>query len=110
MDLSSFDLSIFFQVQADPIYLPRRSELKSTAAKIIEMSQFLGIVGAVDGCHIVSHPKAEKEMAYRNYKKFHSFVLMAIVNADRTFSYIFTGYPGSSHDSYIFKRARFILS
>jgi hypothetical protein len=48
---------------------------------------------------------AENEMAYRNYKKFHSFVIMAIVNADRTFSYIFTGYPGRSHDSYIFQRS-----
>lgn len=69
------------------------------------MSQFPGIVGEIDGCHIIFHPKAENEMAYRNYKKFHSFVIMAIVNADRTFSYIFTGYPGSSHDSYIFQRS-----
>lgn len=30
---------------------------------------------------------------------------MAAVLPDRTFSYIFTGYPGSAHDSTIFQRS-----
>ena len=66
---------------------------------------FPGVVAAIDGCHIKIHPPAKHQNSYRNYKKFHSIVLMATVLPDKRFSYIFTGFPGSSHDSYVFQRS-----
>ena len=59
----------------------------------------------IDGCHVKFHPPMQNQLANRNYKKFHSFVLMATVLPDRTFPYVFSGFPCSSHDSYIFQRS-----
>lgn len=43
-------------------------------------------LGAIDGCHIPVHPLLADQKPYRNYQKFHSFVIMAIVLYDGTFS------------------------
>jgi hypothetical protein len=95
----------FYQKQSKFIKFPARNEMRKTAAQFYEKANFPGVVGAVDGWHIEIHPTTENELAYRNHKKFHSFNLMAVVLPDRTFSYIFTGFPGSSHDSYVFRRS-----
>jgi hypothetical protein len=51
------------------------------------------------------HPPAAQQKAYLNYKRFHSIVLMAVVLPDKSFSSIFTGFPGSNHDAYVFQRS-----
>ena len=64
-----------------------------------------GVIGAIYSCHIRVHPPVLHQKNFLNYKRFHSIVLMAIVKADRHFSYISVGFPGSNHDSYVLQRS-----
>lgn len=66
---------------------------------------FPGVVCALDGCHIPFHPKSPNTTPYRNYKKFHSFNLMAASLPNRSFCYVFCGFPGSVHDSTVFQNS-----
>ena len=100
-----FICQFFYDHQSEFICFPKKNEVRRIAATFQEKSNFPGVVSAVDGCHIPFQAPSNAEIAYRNFKKFHSFVLMAAVLPDRKFSYIFTGYPGSSHDSYVFQRS-----
>ena len=63
------------------------------------------MVSALDGCHIPFHPKAPNQVPYRNYKKFFSFNPMIAALPDRSFSYVFCGFPGSVHDSTVFQNS-----
>ncbi len=95
----------FYDHQSKFICFPEKNEVRRVAATLQQKNNFPGVVSAVDGCHIPFQAPSNAEIAYRNFKKFHSFVLMAAVLPDKKFSYIFTGYPGSSHDSYVFQRS-----
>ncbi len=98
-------MPVFFNHQSKFIKLPTENEVPYIASKFREKCGFPGVVGAIDGCHIPFHPLLADQKPYRNYKKFHSFVIMAVVLYDGTFSYVFSGFPASSHDSYIFQRS-----
>ena len=96
---------LFFTFQSRFIKLPIESEMPYIASKFKGKCGFPGVVGAIDGCHIPFHPPIADQKPYRNYKKFHSFVIMAMLLYDGSFSYVFSGFPGRSHDSYIFHRS-----
>lgn len=97
--------NFLFKHQSCFIKWPVETEMPYIASKFKDKCGFPGVVGAIDGCHIPFHPLFADQKSYRNYKKFHSFVIMAIVLYDGTFSYVFSEFPGSSHDSYIFHRS-----
>ena len=60
-------------------------------------------LGAIDGKHIaIKCPRIGGSMYY-NYKKFHSVVLMALVDADYQFRWIDVGANGGASDAQIFK-------
>ena len=63
---------------------------------------FHNCLGAMDGKHIaIKCPKGGGSL-YFNYKKFHSIVLMALVDADYKFIWIDVGANGSASDAQIF--------
>ena len=66
---------------------------------------FRGFVGAVDGCHIPIERPRDNEHAYVNRKGFHSIVLMAVFDERLAFTDTCIGWPGSVHDSRIFKNS-----
>jgi len=64
-----------------------------------------GVVGAIDGSHIpISCPK-ENPVDYINRKGYHSVVLQAVCDVDLRFTDVYTGWPGSVHDSRIFRNS-----
>jgi len=66
------------------------------------------VIGAIDGSHIpIQRPQVEYHQRYINRKGFYSVVLMAIVNHMEKFTYVYTGQPGSMHDSRVFKQSIF---
>ena len=75
----------FYKHQSKFIKWPKREELAQLELDFKDRAGFPGTIGAIDGCHIRIHPTLENQMAYRNYKKFHSIVLMAIVLPDKRF-------------------------
>ncbi|CAI6373613.1 unnamed protein product [Macrosiphum euphorbiae] len=62
-------------------------------------------IGCIDGCHIRMHSAKAKRSDYTNRKMFQSIVLLAVCNAHLEFIYIFSGWPGSSHDARVFKNS-----
>ena len=97
--------NFMFKKQGDFIKWPTRQEIPAVSRQFRNKARFPGVVSALDGCHIPFHPKSPNQIPYRNYKKFHSFNLMAAALPNRSFSYVFCGFPGSVHDSTVFQNS-----
>lgn len=61
--------------------------------------QFVNCGGSMDGKHIRIIPPAKTGSTYYNYKHFHSFVLMALVNSNYEFIYVDVGKNGRHSDA-----------
>ncbi|XP_051165676.1 uncharacterized protein LOC127284326 isoform X2 [Leptopilina boulardi] len=73
-------------------------------AKMFEEKwDFPNCVGAIDGKHIRIFMPPHAESSFFNYKKFHSFVLLAICDAEYRFSWIAVGDYGSLCDASVFQ-------
>ena len=60
-------------------------------------------LGALDGRHIPIRCPQEGGSLFRNYKGFHSIVLLALVDGDAKFLWVDMGAAGSTSDDQIFK-------
>ena len=82
--------------------LPQGSEPNQVSRQFKENANFPGVVGVIGESHI--EIQSSKKIFY-NCDNFHSIVCLAVVNPDKSFSYIFTGFPGSYKTSYIFQQS-----
>ena len=71
---------------------------------------FPNVVGAVDGTHIAIKPPLDRQDAYANHLKYHSMLLQVICDADMFFLDCYTGWPGSVHDTRVFRNSPVYLS
>ncbi|KAJ1192410.1 hypothetical protein NDU88_001717 [Pleurodeles waltl] len=67
------------------------------------ISGFPHVLGAIDCTHVRLVPPAATEHLYRNRKHTHSINVQAIVDHQGMFTNIVAKYPGSVHDSFIFR-------
>lgn len=63
------------------------------------------ILGSIDGTHIRINPPRSGKDQYYNRKCFFSLHLQGVCNQNKKFIDIFTGYPGSVHDSRVFQNS-----
>lgn len=70
-------------------------------------SNFPSCLGAIDGKHIRIENFAKEGSMNFNYKKFQSFVLLAVADADYKFTYVNVGGYGKDCDSNILKQTHF---
>lgn len=78
-----------------------RQEMLEEADKFSRRNGFPGIVGALDGTHISLKAPHQKPVI-RKQERF-SFCSTTVCKHNMMFSYAFTGYPGSCHDSSVLK-------
>uniref|UniRef100_A0A1Y1LTG0 DDE Tnp4 domain-containing protein n=1 Tax=Photinus pyralis TaxID=7054 RepID=A0A1Y1LTG0_PHOPY len=64
-----------------------------------------GIIGAIDGSHIIINKPGTNQHAYCNRKGTHSIILQGVVDSRKRFINVFCGEPGSLHDARVFKRS-----
>lgn len=80
-------------------------EVKKTTNDFQISSGYPMCLGALDGSHISIKPPLGFEVDYFNYKKYHSVVLLGVVNSSLSFTYVNVGAPGRSNDSSVFARS-----
>lgn len=98
--------SALCKIMPDIIKWPSNAiQVNKTCRLFAERSQFQNILGAIDGSHI--HITAPKHLhqAYFNRKGFYSIVLLASCDATLAFNYVWTGNPGSTHDSTVLRQS-----
>ena len=66
------------------------------------LSNFPGVIGALDGCHILIKAPNKNQRNYINKNRKHSVVLVVICDSDMKFIFINCGFPGSAHDTRVF--------
>ena len=80
-------------------------EIEETMNEFLTKSGYPMCLGSVDGTHIAIKPPLGEECDYFNYKKFHSVIVLAVVNASLKFTYGNIGAPGRCNDSSVFTRS-----
>ncbi|KAJ1192329.1 hypothetical protein NDU88_001640 [Pleurodeles waltl] len=86
------------------IYFPNTlQKQQETKQRFYLISGFPHILGAIDCTHVRLVPPAATEHLYRNRKHTHSINVQAMVDHQGLITNIVAKYPGSVHDSYIFR-------
>lgn len=78
---------------------PNNMETQREEQEFNRRNGFPGIIGAVDGTHIQIKAPSNHPQSYVNRKHFHSLQLQCVCRHNMLFSHVFTGFPGSVHDS-----------
>lgn len=78
---------------------PNKHLQREDAGRFEEWCGFPGVVGAIDGCHIILNcPGGEGKANYYNYKGSFSMLLMAVCDFDLRFINVSHGYTGRYND------------
>lgn len=78
---------------------------KAKASVFSNKWQFHNCIGALDGKHIAIKCPPDVGSNYFNYKKFHSIILMALVDGNYQFVWVDVGLPGFAGDAFVFNRS-----
>lgn len=90
------------------IKMPRTEhEINNVKRDFYDIAKFPRCIGAIDCTHVkIQSPGGQFAETYRNRKGFFSFNVQAICTADLKFQNIVCRWPGSAHDSNIFRNSR----
>ncbi|CAG2243342.1 HARBI1 [Mytilus edulis] len=83
---------------------PRNVE--ETRGDFYRLSGFPNVLGAIDGTHVRIQAPSEDEASFVNRKGVHSVNVQAVCDAKGKFTNINANWPGSSHDSHIFRTSQ----
>ncbi|XP_044143939.1 protein ALP1-like [Bufo gargarizans] len=86
---------------------PQKEDWLQIADLFFQSCNFPNCVGAIDGKHIRVQKPIRSGSQFFNYKKYFSFVLFAVADANYCFRYIDVGSYGSSSDSAVFGHSAF---
>ena len=70
-----------------------------------EIAGFPNVIGCIDGTHVRILAPHESEEAFVNRKGYHSINVQAVCDSDMQFIDVVARWPGSSHDSFIWRNS-----
>ena len=73
-------------------------------ADFYQIARFPRTIGAIDCTHVALQPPHDTEHLFRNRKNWHSINVQVIVDAHGLIWHVCAKFPGSCHDSYIFRQ------
>ena len=76
----------------------------NTMTDFYQIARFPRTIRAIDCTHVALQPPHETEHMFRNRKHWHSIDVQVIVDAQSLIWHICAKFPGSCHDSYIFRQ------
>ncbi len=95
--------AIFAEYGEEVIQCPTTvAQFRPVAQMFSDRWQFHHAIGALDGKHVAIQCPKNGGSLYFNYKKFHSKILMALVDADYKFLWVDVGANGSASDAQVF--------
>lgn len=80
-------------------------EINRTQQEFLTIGNLPNVIGLVDCTHVQLVPPASQEHIYRNRKHTHSMNMQVICDARRLITNVVAKYPGSVHDSFIFRNS-----
>ncbi|KAK3095416.1 hypothetical protein FSP39_014413 [Pinctada imbricata] len=93
------------EVASEYIKWPDNLEKRTIKRGFFDIAGFPGVIGAVDGTHVRIIGPSEHENVYVNRKGFHSLNIQGICDHQGRFRNIVAKWPGSNHDSFIFRES-----
>ncbi|XP_036329491.1 putative nuclease HARBI1 [Rhagoletis pomonella] len=84
---------------------PQGTAAEDAKRKFEAKSGLPGVIGAIDCTHIRNKAPEENKENYFDRKHTYSLVLQAVVDADKRFTDVTCGEPGSLHDSRVLRRS-----
>ena len=85
------------------ISMPGSADMATIKSQFYELANLPGVLGLVDGTHVRIQKPSENEADYVNRHFYHSINVQAICLPDGRFSDVLARFPGSVHDSRIWK-------
>lgn len=77
---------------------------RKVAQAFYQIDHFPGVIGAIDGTHVLMCPPEKDEQEYLNRHSTHSFNVCAVAGPTYMFYYVNSGTPGRSHDGGVLRR------
>ncbi|KAJ8339582.1 hypothetical protein SKAU_G00363680 [Synaphobranchus kaupii] len=82
-----------------------QQDIQETKQDFYQVGGFPNVVGAIDCTHVPLVPPSETENVFRNRKHTHSVNVQAICYAHGIITNVVAKFPGSVHDSFIFRNS-----
>ena len=87
------------------IHWPTRDEQEEMQALYMDLYNFPGIVGMIDGTHVQIRKPDERGYDYYNRKDYYSVVLQVVCRENLLFTDVYAGWPGKVHDARVFRHS-----
>ena len=91
------------KLSVEMIQWPTGNIMEEQKAKFFDYGRFPSVIGLIDGCHIPIISPTINEQDYVNRKNQHSINVQLVSNANSVFTNAIVKWPGSTHDSFIFR-------
>lgn len=90
------------------IRMPDAAEAQRLKQQFYDIAGFPGVIGCIECTHIpLKYPiNALHPLAYTNRKGFYSYIVQMICDASMKIRNVVARWPGSSHDSRIFRNSQ----
>ncbi|XP_071057067.1 uncharacterized protein [Onthophagus taurus] len=98
-------ISLILHLKDQYIRWPNRQEIAAIETRFKSRSGIPGIVGAIDGTHIIIKQPINNPIDYYNRKEQHSVILQAVCDDKCVLTDIFVGMPGRMHDARVFRNS-----